>query len=97
VLGVVARGADYPGKLFILLLSKQCVIRTRSRITNKMPLPQGKLFGGNWCVDELINFEEPNSGLEELSFNPVSQLRKISMRSRYLNNAVSLIEQSIKK
>ena len=26
----------------------------------------------NWCVNGLINFEEPFSGLEELSFNPVS-------------------------
>jgi len=30
----------------------------------------------NWCVDVLINFEEPFSGLEELSFNPVSYMRK---------------------
>jgi len=26
----------------------------------------------NWYVDGLINFEEPFSGLKELSFNPVS-------------------------
>ena len=26
----------------------------------------------NWCLDGPINFEEPFSGLEELSFNPVS-------------------------
>jgi len=52
-----------------------------------------------WQVDELINFEEPCSGLEELSFNPVSenQLRVISERSRYSNSTVTLIEQSAKK
>ena len=25
-----------------------------------------------WCVDGLINFKEPFSGVEELDFNPVS-------------------------
>jgi len=30
----------------------------------------------NWCVDGLINFEEPFSGLEELNFNPVSYRAK---------------------
>jgi len=30
----------------------------------------------NWCADGLINFEEPFSGLEELSLNPVSYSAK---------------------
>jgi len=30
----------------------------------------------NWCVDGLINFEEPFSSLEELNFNPVSYSAK---------------------
>jgi len=30
----------------------------------------------NWFVDGLTNFEEPFSGLEELSFNPVSYIVK---------------------
>jgi len=29
-----------------------------------------------WCVDGLINFEEPFSGLKEMSFNPVSYSAK---------------------
>ena len=55
----------------------------------------------NWCVDELINFKEPFSGLEELDFNPVSydattQVCVIKARLRCSNSAVTLIEQSIK-
>jgi len=36
----------------------------------QMPLLSGKPFTKsteNWCMDGLINFEEPFSGLEELS------------------------------
>ena len=54
----------------------------------------------NWCVDGLINFKETFSGLEELSFNPVSYSAKqpsaISARSRYSKSTVTLIEQSVK-
>jgi len=53
----------------------------------------------NWCVDGLIKFEKPSSGLEELSLNPVSYIAKTKKRarSRCSNNAVTLIEQSLKK
>jgi len=41
--------------------NQQCVIITRSRITNKMPAESKE----NWCADRLISFEESFSGLEE--------------------------------
>ena len=48
-----------------------------------------------------INFEEPFSGLKELSFNPVNYSAKtnyaiISARSKYSNSAFTLIQQSVK-
>jgi len=56
----------------------------------------------NWCVDGIINFEEPFKGLEELRFNPVSYSAKTnyvsakSAKLRYSNSAVTLIKQSVK-
>jgi len=44
-----------------------------------MPLLQDEPFSRsteNWCVDGLINLEEPFSGLEELSFDSVSYRAK---------------------
>jgi len=39
-----------------------------------MPLPPDKIFSNiNCSVDGLTNFEEPFSGLEELSYNPVQK------------------------
>jgi len=45
--------------------NRQCVIITRLRITNKMPLHLANRSAENWCADGLINFEESFSGLEE--------------------------------
>ena len=53
--------------------NRQCVTIMQLRITTKNATPNGSAGSTEiWCVDGLINFEEPFSGLEELSFNPVS-------------------------
>ena len=59
--------------------NQQCVKIMRSRKLIKCHSSQTKRSAEsteNWCVDGLINFEEPFSGLEELSFNPVSYSAK---------------------
>ena len=38
----------------------------------KKATPPRQTIQRNWCIDELIDFEEPFSGLKELSVNPVS-------------------------
>jgi len=48
--------------------TQQCITIMQSRITNKVLLL--------WRVDGLINFEEPFSGIEELSFNSMSYSAK---------------------
>jgi len=84
--------------------NQQCVIITGSRrLLSKCHSFQTNRFAEsteNWCVNGLINFEEPFSGLDELSFNPVSYNVKTDYEqkceSRYTNSAVTLIEQSVK-
>ena len=71
----------------------------QSRITNTFHSSQtnGSVESTeNWCVDGLINFKEPFSGLKELSFNPVSYSVKTN-HMQQLQDQDTLIEQSVKK